>query len=472
MSSKIKVDNIADQGNNNLINKCGSTITLGANGDTVALASGASQTGFGRTGTVDWQTTPKTATFTASNGEGYFCNTTSSAFTMNLPAGSAGAIVSVQDYNNTFDSNGLTIDPNGSEKINGGEAGEPLLLTTEGQGLTLVYVDGTVGWRSIHSDDFAQVPVAAQFVAATGGNSTATSPCGDYKIHTFTGPGTFCVSCAGNEAGSNSVEYIVVAGGGGGGGDGGGGGGAGGFRFASPSLGPVTYPGKPLAGSNVPVTATGFPITVGAGGGSRTHPDPNPNAGLKGSPSTFSTITATAGGGGGNPFPMAPYGDGGSGGGARGVPGTGAVGQGNTPPVTPPQGNDGGPMGPTPSTSHMGGGGGALAVGSTGQPNSGGPGGNGAGIPPAGFGCNGAANPSPDSFRYYAGGGGGATDVPGQNNSSGGLGGGGGGVSRENGSPSALNGTANTGGGGGGGGNPGNSGSGGSGVVIIRYKFQ
>ena len=92
MSSKIKVDNIADQGNNNLINKCGSTITLGASGDTIELASGASQTGFGRTGTVDWQTgSIKTATFTAANGEGYFCNTTSSEFTVNLPAGSAGS---------------------------------------------------------------------------------------------------------------------------------------------------------------------------------------------------------------------------------------------------------------------------------------------------------------------------------------------------------------------------------------------
>ena len=81
MSSKIKVDNIADQGNNNLINKCGSTITLGASGDTIELASGASQTGFGRTGTVDWQTTKKTASFTAVNGEGYFVDTNGGAIT-------------------------------------------------------------------------------------------------------------------------------------------------------------------------------------------------------------------------------------------------------------------------------------------------------------------------------------------------------------------------------------------------------
>ena len=43
--------------------------------------SGATQTGFGRTGTVDWQTgSIKTATFTAVNGEGYFANTSGGAF--------------------------------------------------------------------------------------------------------------------------------------------------------------------------------------------------------------------------------------------------------------------------------------------------------------------------------------------------------------------------------------------------------
>ena len=103
--SKIEVNTVEPQ--------CGTTLTLGGCGQTVALGSGASQTGFGRTGTVDWQTgSIKTATFTAANGEGYFCNTAGGAFTMNLPAGSAGAIVSVQDYNNTFDTHSLTVDAN------------------------------------------------------------------------------------------------------------------------------------------------------------------------------------------------------------------------------------------------------------------------------------------------------------------------------------------------------------------------
>ena len=88
--SKIEVNTVAPQ--------CGTTLTLGESGDTVTLGSGASQSGFGRTGTVDWQTgSIKTTTFTAANGEGYFCNTTSGGFTVNLPAGAAGAIVSLQD---------------------------------------------------------------------------------------------------------------------------------------------------------------------------------------------------------------------------------------------------------------------------------------------------------------------------------------------------------------------------------------
>ena len=69
------------------------------------------------------------------------------------------------------------------------------------------------------------------FITATGGTITT---CGNFKIHTFTGPGTFCVSCAGNSTGANNniVDYLVVAGGGGGGsgGRGGGGGGAGGLE--------------------------------------------------------------------------------------------------------------------------------------------------------------------------------------------------------------------------------------------------
>ena len=131
--SKIEVDAIDTQS--------GSTLTLGGSGTAVTLACGATQTGFGRTGTVDWQTSIKTSTITVVNGEGYFVNTTGGAITANLPAGSAGAIVSFRDYANTFDSNSLTVSPNGSEKING--LAVDLIVSTEGESLTLVYADAT-----------------------------------------------------------------------------------------------------------------------------------------------------------------------------------------------------------------------------------------------------------------------------------------------------------------------------------------
>ena len=57
MTSTIKVNNIQNQCGANIINESSNTITIGASGDTISLASGASQTGFGRTGSVDWQTT-------------------------------------------------------------------------------------------------------------------------------------------------------------------------------------------------------------------------------------------------------------------------------------------------------------------------------------------------------------------------------------------------------------------------------
>jgi hypothetical protein len=85
--SKIEVNQISSQ--------CGSTLTIGQSGDTVSLPSGVTLSGVG---TVSWDTTAKTASFTAVSGNGYFVNTTSGAITATLPAGSAGDIVAVSDY--------------------------------------------------------------------------------------------------------------------------------------------------------------------------------------------------------------------------------------------------------------------------------------------------------------------------------------------------------------------------------------
>jgi len=452
MTSTIKVNNIQNQCGQNIINENSNTITLGASGDTIALASGASQTGFGRTGTVDWQTTKKTTDFTAVNGEGYFVDTGGGAVTATLPASpSPGNIVYIKDYDGNFATANCIVARNGSN-IRG--AASDFTLAIDNAGAVFIYVDATEGWQVFAdgSDD----DITKTFIVATGGTITTS---GDDKIHTFTGPGSFSVSQLAGEPANNQVSYLVVAGGGAGGdagNRGAGGGGAGGVRE---DKSPVTpYTASPLEGAGtINVTAASFPITVGAGGASSTCPNVGGNGGV----STFSTITSTGGGGGGGESggPDANANPGGSGGAGGKGGGTGSGGTGNTPPVSPPQGNDGGSGGGSSGADAAGGGGGgATGGGSNGSANTGGSGGNGATT---------SINGSPTTF---GGGGAGATgDNPGGPGS---AGSGGGGAAGSYPGPAASAGTANTGGGGGGASDNGGGGTGGSGVVIIRYKFQ
>jgi len=89
-----------------------------------------------------WQAV--TSGFTAAAGEGYFCNTTSGAFTATLPgSASIGDEINFIDYAGTFDTNNLTIGRN-SHKIQGSAA--DLTVSVERAGFALVYVDATQGW--------------------------------------------------------------------------------------------------------------------------------------------------------------------------------------------------------------------------------------------------------------------------------------------------------------------------------------
>jgi len=450
--SEIKVNKISPRTN------CG-TVQLGDSGDTITIPSGATinnqgtATNFGATGAVSWTTTVKTSGFTATAGEGYFVDTSSGAVSVNLPAGTAGAVVGFKDYLNSFDTHALTLVQNGSDKIGGSTVNAT--LETEGIAVTLVFIDSTQGWLVTDSGLQSEAPTAS-FVTATGG--TITTVCTNFKVHTFTGPGAFCVSNAGNAQGSNTVSYTVVAGGGGGGGSEaiadptavtGGGGGAGGYREGKASS--DCYTASPLnAPSGLPVSVQSYPITVGGGGSAGTN---SPREGANGSASIFSSITSAGGGG----TPGVTGGAGGSGGGVRGACAAGNVGAGNTPPVSPPQGNPGGVLTVTSSPYGAAGGGGATAAGATNGPS----GAGGAG----GAGATSSINATPTA---RAGGGGGANGHPGTNTAAGGTGGGGGG------SRPQINATTNTGGGGAGAvaDSPGLAGTGGSGIVIIRYKFQ
>jgi hypothetical protein len=115
----------------------------------VASITGSGTTGVGQlsfaevSGGTSWQAV-KTSGFTAVAGEGYFINTTSGAIEMDLPAGTIGDEIVFIDYAGTFDTNALTIDQNGTEKIMGST--DPLTVSVERAGNTLVYTDSTQGW--------------------------------------------------------------------------------------------------------------------------------------------------------------------------------------------------------------------------------------------------------------------------------------------------------------------------------------
>ena len=423
---------------------------------------------------VSWQAVTVadgSTTLTAEAGKGYFLDTNTGVIEVFLPTSpSRGDVVILVDYSGTFATNQLIINTGG--RLIDSTTGSEFKVTTNNAIVELVYVDGNKGWLvnlnqaagSVGSPINTGGSYDASYIAATGGTVTTD---GNFKVHAFTGDGDFVVSAVGNDAGSNKVDYLVVAGGGGGGADRAAGGGGGGFRT-----------GQVSGGTGLPVTATTIPITVGGGGAAGTYPSPTP--GSQGSNSVFSTITSTGGGTGAKSEQTG--GNGGSGGGGGGGGGSGSAGgSGNTPPVSPPQGNDGGaganPNSPTDTdTRGSGGGGGAGSAGQdavTGSfPGSGkgGNGGNGSPVTPI-FGD------APKPFYaptngVYAGGGGGGTRVGTATGGDGGPGGGGDGGDPN--APTAGAGVANTGGGGGGaeGGPTYDGAAGGKGVVLIRYKFQ
>jgi hypothetical protein len=394
--SKIEVDAIEPQS--------GTSLTIGASGDTVTIPAGASivnngtASGFG----LKWQSVQTTG-FTAVKGNAYPCNTTSAAFTVTLPATpSAGDQVQVVDYAGTFDTNALTIDANG----NNIEGVLGLQLTGEREGVILTYIDITQGW----------IPTSG-----INEGTDALSPLPTYN-----------------------VDFLTIAGGGGGGTGGGrngvGGGGAGGYRNSHGTSG-----ANSPAETNLTLTPFEvYTVTVGAGGSVSTN---GTDSSISGTGITTITSTGGGNGSGGTSQPVAS--SGGSGGGGSGSNETGG-GAG-----TANQGSDGG-NGGNGSSRGGGGGGGASAVGTN-------PGASSAG----GAGGNGLASTITGSSVTRAGGGGGSySGGPAAAGGSGGTGGGGDGGGNS-GSPTVSTvGTANTGSGGGGDRSGGKAG--GKGVVILR----
>src|SRR6056300_1583960 len=308
----------------------GTSIALGASGEIVA-------------GT-DWQAVTVADGSTQLNavaGKGYFLDTNAGTIDVNLPTSpTIGDTIVLADYGNNFATNRVIINT-GVKLIDSVVGGDPVsdgfTIETNGSVVELVFADDTAGWiiKQNNAPSDLGAEIYAEYITARGGTVTTST---DYKIHTFTGDGCFVVATAGNPAGSNSVDYLVIAGGGGAGGEMGGGGGGGGFRLSNSTCmsAPLTSPLATPTG--ITVSLTTYPVTVGAGG---TGGFPSPQAGTQGSNSVFSTITSAGGGFGAASATPGAGGTGGSGGGGGGTPAGGDGAVGNTPPVSPPQGQNG-----------------------------------------------------------------------------------------------------------------------------------
>jgi len=123
---------------------------------------------------IAWDSSVKTGDFTAVAGKGYFVNTTSGEIDVTLPSSpSAGDVVAVKDYAKTFDSNNCILLRN-SSKIGGTTSNA--ILSTEGIGVTLIFIDSTQGWLVTDSGLTSEAPttksVTFKLWGAGGGSAS------------------------------------------------------------------------------------------------------------------------------------------------------------------------------------------------------------------------------------------------------------------------------------------------------------
>lgn len=325
-------------------------------------------TSTGITNTIQWNTTVQTTGFTAVAYGGYFCNTTSAAFTVTLPLSpTRGQFVVIVDYAGTAATNNININPNGG-KINSGSGSQA--ISTNRSGITFTYIDSTQGWLASSNvyggnPPFNPVTYTASYLVVAGGASgglgsgaigaggggaggyitgTATLTGGTVYTAVVGAGGAITAGTGANGSNSTFPGATTAIGGGGGGSDGGspfdvgssgGSGGGGGGRTANTAAGAGT-PGQGNAGAVG--QGPNNPVAIGGGGGGAT----GAGSGATGGAGTASSITGTpatyagggGGGGGGYPSGGSGAGSGGAGGGGAGSP--------NATPATPGTANTGG----------------------------------------------------------------------------------------------------------------------------------
>jgi hypothetical protein len=346
----------------------GISVTNGAGSITIANSAPS----------VAWQSVQTTG-FTGVAGSGYPCNTTSAAFTVTLPASpAAGDAITLTDYAGTWQTNNLTVSPNGN-KLNSTTANA--IFSTKRQSISLVYIDATQGWIAYNGflDTIPSQPYTITYLVVAGG---AGGGGGNYGG----GGGGSGGLLTSSFSTSSGIVYTVTVGGGG----------AGGVGFA-----------RGAAGSNSVLSGTGLTTVTSTGGGGGGCVDASGGGGALlngvaggsgggggaisggGTTSTGGAGTSGQGSAGGGATQASPY-RGGGGGGASAVGASGGAGTGN--------GGAGTASSITGSSVTYAGGGGGSAINTTGGSGGAGGGGNG--------GNNNSTAPTAGTVNLGGGGGG------------------------------------------------------------------
>ena len=299
-------------------------------------------------GGTQWQSSVKTADFTAVAGQGFWVNTASGDVVVTLPSSpSVGDIVELADFNRSWGTHSVTLNDNGSN-FQGTGSSVPV-YNENGQHVELIYSGSTNGWiPKLDSVVADKTETILRFLNLAGGGAgganqgggggaggiklgTAVVTAGDVYQISIGGGGSG--SPANNKGGSGSASTIrasnggkiisLTTGGGGGGGrdsaatDGGCGGGN-----STPSS--TTANGKGTVGEGF--DGGGGSTACGGGGtGEAGHksgsPASAPGVSSQGGDGIVSGITGTSsnfGGGGGGATPSTAAANGGAGGGTRG----------------------------------------------------------------------------------------------------------------------------------------------------------
>jgi hypothetical protein len=297
----------------------------------------------------------QTTGFTAAKGNIYPCNTTSSSFTVTLPASpTAGDQIVIIDYAGTAATNNILVSPNGN-KIQG--VTTTGYIVTNRESVYLVFVDSTQGWLSMGTSYTSSNPLPSQYtmtyvtIAGGGGTLSAYNTGGGGAGGMLTGTASIQVGnvytitvggggSAGSPAGSGNNSTITGAGGisitslGGGSsktGAGNSGGSGGGGEGNGTNVGGSGTPGQGNAGG----TGAGFYGGGGGGGAGAAGGNTIPGVSGTGGNGSATSITGTpatyaGGGSGGNDARYASAGAAGTGGGGQGTASVGGNGTVNT----------------------------------------------------------------------------------------------------------------------------------------------